>query len=83
VGRSSSVQWWGDDLVGVVLGQGLLGIEQDEQPGDAVLGIEGIEGVVMQQVTGPFPAGLGVDDAGGSAPAGRGQLESGELLFSP
>jgi hypothetical protein len=37
-----------------------LGVEQDEQAGDAVFESEG---VVAEQSAGVFPAGLGVDDA--------------------
>ena len=53
---------------------GPLGVEQHEQAGDAVLGFEG---VVVQQPAGLFPAGLGVDDAGGAAPPGRREAPGG------
>ena len=46
---------------------GPLGVEQDEQPGDAVVGLEG---VVVQQPAGLCPARLGVDDAGWAVPIG-------------
>jgi hypothetical protein len=56
--------------VDVVEGQsadvrGRLGVEQDQQGGDAVFGFDG---VVVQQPASLFPPGFGVDDAGGSAP---------------
>ena len=56
-------------------GGGLLGVEQDEQPGDPVLGLEG---AVVQQLPGLFPAPFGVDDAGGPAHrvAGKSRLVS-------
>ena len=60
-------------------GGGLLGVEQDEQPGDPVLGLEG---AVMQQAPGLCPASFGIDcrDAGGAAPhpglAGKSRLVS-------
>ena len=60
---------------------GALGVEENEQPGDAILGFDG---VVMEQTTGLFPAGLGVDDAAGSVPADRGEVKIGNLLgFCP
>jgi hypothetical protein len=39
---------------------GLLGVEQDKQASDAVLGIEG---VVVQQVAGSGPSTRGISDA--------------------
>ena len=53
--------------VGVVEGEPAdrgrpLGVEQDEQSGDAVVGFDR---VVVQQPAGLVPAGLGVDDAAG------------------
>ena len=52
-------------------GGGLLGVEQDEQPGDPVLGLEG---GVVQQLPGLCPASLGVDEAGVEAYRFRRQL---------
>ena len=46
---------------------GPLGVEQDEQAGDAVVGVER---VVVQQPAGLLPAGLVVDDAGRAVPIG-------------
>ncbi len=60
-------------------GGGLLGVEQDEQPGDPVLGLEG---VVMQQVPGLRPASFGIDDAGGARPPGGGKVQAGQLLVA-
>ena len=56
-----------------------LGVEQDEQPGDAVLGFEG---VVVQQPACLFPAGLGVDDAGRAAPSDGREVQAGQLLLA-
>ena len=53
-----------------------LGVEQDEQPGDAVFGFEG---AVVQQPAGLFPAGLGVDHAGRAAPSDGGEVQAGQL----
>jgi hypothetical protein len=44
-----------------------LGVEQDQQSGNSVLGLDG---VVVQQPAGLFPPGFGVDDAGWSTPNG-------------
>jgi hypothetical protein len=54
-----------------------LSVEEHQQPGDAVLGLEG---VVVQQPAGLLPAGLGVDDARGAAPPGGGEVQAGQLL---
>jgi hypothetical protein len=42
-----------------------LGVEQDEQPGDAIFGFDG---VVVQQPAGLVPACFGVDDARRAVP---------------
>ena len=55
-----------------------LGVEEDEEPGDAVFGIEAC---VVEQPAGLFPAGLGVDDAGRAAPPGGGEIQAGQLLL--
>jgi hypothetical protein len=47
--------------------RGPLGVEQDEEPGDAVFGVEA---AVAEQPACLFPAGLGVDDAGRAGPSG-------------
>jgi hypothetical protein len=58
-----------------------LGVKQHEQPGDSVVGFEG---VVVQQSAGLVPAGFGVDDAGGAGPFGCGEVQAGQfLLFGP
>ena len=46
-----------------------LGVEQDEQAGDAVFGFDG---VVVQQPPGLVPSGLGVDDTAGTVPSDGG-----------
>ena len=53
---------------------GRLGVEQHEQPGDAVLGFDG---VVVQQPASLFPAGLGVDDPGRPAPFDGCEVQAG------
>jgi hypothetical protein len=53
-------------------GRGPLGVEQDQQAGDAVFGLEVL---VVQQGAGLVPAGFGVDDAGRAYPADRGEVE--------
>jgi hypothetical protein len=58
-------------------GGGLLGVEQDEQSGDPVLGLDG---VVVQQLPGLCPASFGVDDAGGPCPPGGREVQAGQLL---
>ena len=60
-------------------GGGLLGVEQDEQPGNPVLGLEG---AVVQQLPGLCPASLGVDEAGGPCPPGGGEVQAGQLLVA-
>ncbi len=55
-----------------------MGVEQHEQPSDAVLGLEG---VVVQQPAGVFPAGLGVEGTGGAVPLGCRELQAGQLLL--
>jgi hypothetical protein len=59
--------------------RGPLGVEQDEQSGGAVFGLEQ---VVVQQSACLFPAGLGVDDAGRAAPSGGQEVQTGRLLLS-
>ena len=56
-----------------------LGVEQDEQPGDAVFGFER---VIVQQPACLFPAGLGVDDADRPAPPGGREVQAGQLLLA-
>ncbi len=56
---------------------GSLGIEEKEQAGDSVLGLDG---VVVEQAAGVAPPGLGVDDAGRAVPPGGGEVEAGQLL---
>jgi hypothetical protein len=58
---------------------GGLGVEQHEEPGDAVLGFEG---VVVQEPAGVGPPGLAVDDAPGPVPLGGGEVQAGELVSS-
>ena len=58
--------------------RGPLGVEEDEEPGDAV---SGIEAVVVEQLSCLVPAGLGVDDAGRAAPPGGGKVQAGQLLL--
>src|SRR6266702_3802997 len=60
-------------------GGGLLGVEQDEQSGDPVLGLEG---AVVQQLPGLCPAPFGVDDAGGACPPGGREAQAGQLLVA-
>ena len=71
-------------LVGVNMVQGeaadrggSLGVEENEQAGDAVLGFDG---VVVEQAAGVAPSGLGVDDAGRPVPPGGGEVEAGQFL---
>ena len=60
---------------------GPLGVEQNEQPGDAVLRFDAL---VVDQAPGLGPAGLGVDDARGSVPFGSGEVQAGQLVaFGP
>src|SRR5205823_8384672 len=60
---------------------GPLCVEQDEQPGDAVFGFDG---VVVEQPARLLPAGFGVDDAGRAVPFGGGEVEAGQLVpFGP
>ena len=54
-----------------------LGIEQNEQPGDAVLGFDG---VVVEQPAGLLPSGLGVDDPARPVPSGGREVQAGQLL---
>jgi hypothetical protein len=54
-----------------------LRVEEDEQAGDAV---GGVEGVIIEQPTGLVPALVGIDDPARPGPAGRRQLQFGELL---
>jgi hypothetical protein len=56
---------------------GPLGVEENEQAGDTVLGFDG---VVVQQAAGVVPSGLGVDDAARPVPSGGGEIEAGQLL---
>src|ERR1017187_1357097 len=60
-------------------GGGLLSVEQEEQPGDPV---PGLESVVMQQVPGLRPASFGIDDAGGASPPGGRKVQAGQLLVA-
>jgi hypothetical protein len=55
---------------------GALGVEEDQAPGEAVLGLEG--GVVEQPAC-LFPSGLGVDDARRAGPPVCGQVEAGRF----
>jgi hypothetical protein len=54
-----------------------LSVEEDEQASEAVFGFEA---VVVEQPAGLFPAGLGVDDAGGTAPPGGREVQAGQLV---
>jgi hypothetical protein len=54
-----------------------LGVEEDEQSGQAVFGLEAL---VVEQSAGLFPAGLGVDHAGRAAPLGGREVQPGELV---
>src|SRR5205823_7941754 len=56
-----------------------LGVEEDEEAGDAVLGFEG---AVVEQPAGLFPAGLGIDGAGRPAPPGGRKVQAGQLVLS-
>jgi len=58
-------------------GGGPLGVEQDEQAGDAVVGLDG---VVVQQPASLLPAALCVQDPGRSCPSARGEFEGSEFL---
>ena len=57
---------------------GSLGVEQHEQSGDAVLGVEG---VVVQQPSGLVPAVVVVQRAGRAGPSGGGELQVGADLL--
>ncbi len=60
---------------------GPLGVEENEQSGDTVFGFES---VVVEQSAALLPAGIGVDDAGGPVPSGRGEIEISQLVtFGP
>ena len=59
--------------------RGLLGVEQDEQPGDAVVGFER---VIVQQPACLFPAGLGVDGAGRAVLSDGHEVQPGQLVLS-
>jgi hypothetical protein len=48
----------------------VLGVEQDEEAGEPVFGLEGL---VVQEAPGLVPAGFGVEGAGGAVPAGGGK----------
>ncbi len=68
--------------VDVVEGQaadrgGPLGVEEQEQVGDAVLGFDG---VVVEQAPGVVPSGLGAGDAAWPVPPGGGEVEAGQFL---
>jgi hypothetical protein len=54
-----------------------LGVEQHEQPGHPVFGLER---VVVEQPAGLVPAGLGVDDASRTGPFDGREVEAGQLL---
>jgi len=56
-----------------------LGVEEDEQAGDAVFGFEG---AVVQQPAGLLPASLGVDCTGGAAPPGGGKVQARQLVLA-
>src|SRR5260370_415460 len=56
--------------------RGPVGVEEKEQAGDAVLGLER---VVVEQAAGVVPSGLRVDDAGRAVPAGGGEIEAGPV----
>jgi hypothetical protein len=51
-------------------GRGALGVEQEQQPGDTVVGVEG---VVVQQPFGLLPALFMVQWTGGAGPSGGGE----------
>jgi hypothetical protein len=55
-----------------------LGVEETEQPGDAVFGFEC---VVVEQLAGLFPSSFGIDEAGWAAPADGSEVEAGQFLF--
>jgi hypothetical protein len=57
---------------------GPLGVEQDEERGDPVFGLDG---VVVQQPACLFPAGLGVDGSRRACPLDGRQFQAGQLLF--
>ena len=63
------------DVVGGELGDGgdALGVEQEQQPGDPV---GGLEGVVVQESSGVVPAFLGVVRPCGALPADRAEVSS-------
>jgi hypothetical protein len=54
--------------------RGSLGVEQDQQPGDAVVGVED---VVVQQLFGLVPALFLVQRASRAGPSGGGELQVG------
>jgi hypothetical protein len=54
-----------------------LGVEEDEKAGSAV---GWLEGVVVEQAAGLFPADLGVNDAGRAGPPGGGEVQAGQLV---
>jgi hypothetical protein len=53
-----------------------VGVEQDEQAGEAVLGLEG---AVMQEPARGVPAVLVIDQLGGPVPSGGGEVAGGRL----
>ena len=58
---------------------GGLCVEEHEQAGDPV---DGIDGMVVQQAPGLCPAGLGVDGTGWAVPSGCGEVQAGQLVSS-
>lgn len=68
----------GVDIIGGQTADGgrLLGVEQDEEAGEPVFGLES---VVVEEAPGLIPAGFGVEGAGGSVPAGGGEVQVGVL----
>src|SRR5207245_1171309 len=58
-------------------GGGALGVEEDQEPGDAVFGFEG---VVVEEPARLLPSGLGVDEPGWAVPPDGGKIEPGQLL---
>lgn len=56
---------------------GLLGVEQDKQASDSIVGFEG---VVVQQPAGVLPSGFSVEGAGRAVPSGGGEIQADQLL---
>jgi len=58
---------------------GPLGVEENEQSGDAVVGFDA---VVVQQPAGVDPSGFAVDGAPWPVPFGGGEVQAGDLVSS-